>query len=170
MRRVRCGLPGGRPALRLLYGHSEEVATWVGWRIPYVAKRMTRDPTTEPFGPCQAIGVLNEAGELVAGVVYHSYDPDCPSVEMSFAATARNWLTRGLIRQLMEYPFKRLGCRRVTGCTPKRAKEARGFLDAFGFKREGSIRQAFGDDDAIISGLLAKEWETSRFNRRPASH
>jgi len=155
--------------LRLLYGHSDEVAAWVGWRIPYVAKRMARDPAT-PFGACQAIGVLNSAGELVAGVVYHSYDPDCPSVEMSFAASTRKWLTPNLIRELMGYPFNTLGCRRVTGCTPKRAREARQFLDGFGFKREGSVRQAFGDDDAIISGLLRKEWEASRFNRPTAIH
>lgn len=151
--------------MKLLYGHSDEVAAWVGWRIPYVAKRLTRDPAAPPFGPCQAIGVLNAANELVAGVVYHSYDQDCPSVEMSFAADTPKWLTRSLIHELMSYPFGTMGCKRVTGCTPKRAKAAREFLDAFGFKREGVVRQGFSDDDAIISGLLAREWAASRFNR-----
>lgn len=152
----------------MLYGHSGEVADWVGWRIPYVAKRLARDPTQPPFGPCQAIGVLNAGGDLVGGVVYHGYDPDCPSVEMSFAATTRKWLTRNLIYELMKYPFEGMGCKRVTGVTPKRAKAARDFLEDFGFKREGCVRFGFGDDHAIISGLLAKEWAESRFNRPAA--
>lgn len=155
--------------MKLLYGHSDEVALWVGQRIPYVARRMARDPASPPFGPAQAIGVINQAGALVAGVVYHGYDPDCPSVEMSFAADTAKWLTRKLIYELMTYPFEGMGCRRVTGVTPKRAKAARAFLDAFGFKREGVVRSGFMDDDAIISGLLAKEWATHRFNRLTAT-
>lgn len=156
--------------MKLLYGHSDEVAIWVAQRIPYVAKRLARDPLSPPFGPAQAIGVLDAAGTLVAGVVYHGYDQDCPSVEMSFAADTPKWLTRTLICELLSYPFDGLGCRRVTGVTPKRAAAARRFIDRFGFKREGVARQAFGNDDAIISGLLAREWRQSRFSRPPATH
>lgn len=150
--------------MRLLYGHSDEVALWVGLRIPYVARRLQRDPASLPFGPCQAIGVINAAGELVAGVVYHGYDPDCPSVEMSFASSTPKWLTKNLICALLIYPFQSLGCKRVTGVTPQSATSARRFLDHFGFKREGCIRFGFGDQHAIVSGLLAKEWARSRFN------
>lgn len=154
--------------MKLLYGHSAEVADWVGRRIPYVAKRLARDPTVSPFGAAQAIGVIDAAGSLIAGVVYHGYDPDCPSIEMSFAAATAKWLTRDLICELLRYPFEGLGCRRVTACTPRRATSARRFIDRFGFKREGCVRFAFGSDHAIISGLLASEWAQSRFNREPA--
>ncbi len=150
--------------MKLLYGHSDEVALWVGWRIPYVARRLQRDPASLPFGACQAIGVLNAANELVGGVVYHSYDPDCPSVEMSFAASSSKWLTRALIGELLRYCFRDLQCRRVTGLTPRKATSARRFLDKFGFKREGCVRFAFGSDHAIVSGLLREEWAQSRFN------
>ena len=37
--------------------------------------------------------------------------------------------------------------------TPKRAKEARRFIDVFGFKREGVVRRGFGDDDAIVGEI-----------------
>lgn len=150
--------------MKLLYGHSDEVAAWVGWRIPYVARRLARDPTSLPFGPAQAIGVINLAGELVAGVVYHGYDPDCPSVEMSFAADTAKWLTKALIGELLRYCFTGLSCRRVTALTPRRATSARKFIDRFGFKREGCVRFGFGTDHAIVSGLLAEEWAQSRFN------
>lgn len=56
-----------------------------------------------------------------------------------------------------------LRCQRLTAITPRRAKAARRFLDAFGFKREGLIRKGFGDDDAVVSGMLKREWEASRW-------
>lgn len=149
--------------MKLLYSHSDEVATWVGWRIPYVAKRLARDPTAPPFGPAQAIGVINEAGELVAGVVYHGYDQDCPSVEMSFAASTPKWLTRAIIGELLRYPYDGLGCKRITGVTPRKATSARRFLEKFGFRREGVATDAFGDDDAIISRLLKREWLATKW-------
>ena len=65
--------------------------------------------------------------------------------------------------RIYDYPFDQLGCGRLTAVTPRRARAARRFLDAFGFKREGLVRQGFGDDDAVISGLLKREWEASRW-------
>ncbi len=49
------------------------------------------------------------------------------------------------------------------------AKAARRFLDAFGFRREGLVRKGFGDDDAMISGLLKREWEASRWRLPPSA-
>ncbi|HXQ10980.1 MAG TPA: GNAT family protein [Caulobacteraceae bacterium] len=82
---------------------------------------------------------------------------------MSFASETPRWLTRNLIRQILSYPFDQLGCQRITAITPKKARAARAFLDHFGFKREGVVRRGFGSDDAIISGLLKREWMRSRW-------
>lgn len=149
--------------MKLLYGHSEEVALWVGMRIPYVAKRLARDPLQAPFGASVATGVITEAGEMIGGVVYHSYDPDCPSIEMSFACSTPRWLTRALICELLRYPMQDLSCRRITAVTPRRATSARQFLEKFGFRREGVATEAFGDDDAIISRLLKREWLATKW-------
>jgi RimJ/RimL family protein N-acetyltransferase len=62
-----------------------------------------------------------------------------------------------------------LKCARITSQTPKRNRRARQFLQKFGFKQEGCVRLGFGDDDSIISGLLASEWACHRFNRERAS-
>lgn len=146
--------------MRLVYGEDQLVAAWVAARIPHMARWGTAD-----FGPCQAIGVAAEDGEPLAGVVYHNYRPHTRDIELSFASASPKWLTRRLIVGLMSYPFSQLDCQRVTGVTPKRSRAAREFLDKFGFKREGVIRRGFGDDDAIISGLLKHEWERSRWVR-----
>lgn len=149
--------------MRVLWGHSEAVAQWVGWRIPYVARRMARNGPEQPFGPAQAAGILDASGVLVAGVVYSNYDPDCPSMELSFAAATPRWLTRPIICELLRYPFETANCLRITGVTPRKATSARRFLEKFGFKREGLVRRGFGTDDAVISGLLRTEWQASKW-------
>jgi RimJ/RimL family protein N-acetyltransferase len=82
---------------------------------------------------------------------------------VSFASETPRWLTRNLIRQILAYPFDQLACQRLTAITPKKARAARAFLDHFGFKREGVVRRGFGADDAIVSGLMKREWVRSRW-------
>lgn len=158
MRRVRPHLRGRGADLKLLHGHADEVAAWVGWRIPLVRKRLERG-IAQPFGPAYAIGVLDRENRLVAGVVYHNWDPDCRSVELSFASDTPKWLHPSLIRELMGYAYESLQVNRVNALTPKHFKDARRFLDKFGFKREGCATDGFGPgQDAIISRLLKREW------------
>lgn len=136
--------------MRLVIGRDAAVADWVGTRIPHVGGGGA-------FGPCAALGVEGKSGALIGGVVFSNWQPSCRSIEASFASDTPRWLTRGLIAQIMAYPFDQLGCQRVTAITPRKAKAARRFLDAFGFKREGLVRKGFGDDDAVVSGLLRRE-------------
>lgn len=143
--------------MRLIWDQPEIVSAWVAARIPEMAG-------TEGFGPCQAAAVVGSDGQMLGGVVFTHYQPKYGAIDLSFASESRRWLTRWNITQMMRYPFGQLQCQRVTTFTPRRNREARRFLDAFGFKREGSVRRGFGDDNAIISGLLREEWEASRFN------
>lgn len=160
--------------MRCAYGYDAQVADWVAQRIPHMGRG-------EDFGPCAAIGVVDENDVILGGVVFHSYRRAYGDIELSFASQAsaevrdrmrssgtravssRRWLTQPIIRELLSYPFVQLQCQRVTGVTPRRATSARRFLDHFGFKREGNVRRGFGDDDAIISGLLREEWLASRW-------
>lgn len=151
--------------MRLLYGQKEFVAHWVASRIPLMAQVVASNPPGEAFGPCNAIGVVDENGTPVGGVVYHQWQPIFRTIDLSFAADTPRWLTPALVRALLSYPFDDLGCQRVTALTPKRNRRARRFLEKFGFKREGCVARGFDSDDAIISGLLVEDWRAHRFNR-----
>jgi len=142
--------------LRLLYGHNETVSQWVASLIPGMTE----------FGPSTAIGVINDSGTLVGGVVFHDYQPQWKNIQVSFAATQANWLTPNLVCAILSYPFDQVGVARITSLTPKRNRRARQFLNKFGFRLEGNIRLGFGDDDAILSGLMRTDWEKHRFNGR----
>jgi RimJ/RimL family protein N-acetyltransferase len=153
-------------ARRIIVGHDAEVAFWTGLRIPHVRQRMEREPTPQPFGACVAFGVANGQGELIAGVVYHNYYPDYRGIEVSCASTTPMWADPAAIGTILRYPFTTAGCVRVTALTPRRqtgATSPRRFLEGLGFKREGSVRLGFGDDNAILYGLLESEWRAGRF-------
>lgn len=147
--------------MKLLFGHDALVAEWVASRIPHVGAGME-------FGPCQAIGAVNDHGVIEAGAVYHAYQPRFRSLEISFALDAKGRLTRGVIGAMLRYPFGQLQCQRITACAPLKATSTREFLEKLGFRREGVVRLGFGNDHAVIYGLMAKEWARSPYHDREA--
>jgi RimJ/RimL family protein N-acetyltransferase len=132
------------------------VAEWTRQRIPLMAEN--------GFGPCAAIGVENGGGRLIAGVVYHGWQPPYGTIEISCASDSAIWLTRSLITGILSYPFVQLGCQRISAATPRSAHIARKFLRQIGFVPEGISRRGFGTQDAMLFGMLAEEWAVNRFN------
>lgn len=143
--------------MKLVSGFDALVSEWVGRKIT---------GESHVWGPHTAIGVVDKDDTLIGGVVFNNYRPEFGNIEVSFASDRADWLTPRLVRGILHYPFYQLGCQRITSVTPKRNRPARQFLQKFGFKHEGTIRRGLGDDDAIISGLLLKEWQEHRFHGR----
>ena len=133
---------------RLLFGFDPGVAAWVCERIPHV-----RD-----FGPCAAIGVMT-GGRLVAGVVYHDYQPDFGSVQLSMAADSSTWARRELIAGLLHYPFEQLGCWSVFTLTPEDNKKAVKVNEHIGFKKKTILPHAFGKKrHAVFCQMLKPDY------------
>lgn len=153
--------------LHTLYGHDRDIAHWVAERIPHLRPRLQHFEHGMVFGPCAAIGVVDDLGALIAGVVFHGYDPFTGNIEVSCASDTPRWGNREIFREILRYPFSQLSCTRCTAVTPRRAPPGatspRKFLEGLGFVREGSVRRGFGSENAIIYGLLAEEWATGRF-------
>ena len=60
------------------------------------------------FGHCVGLGFLGRDG-IEAGFVYHDYQPDFGTIEITGAA--RGWIgTRGKLRAVFSYPFDQLDC------------------------------------------------------------
>lgn len=148
--------------MKLLFGYPDAVADWVGRRIETVG-------SGPAFGKCYAIGAVNDEGALGAGAVYHNWQPQFGGIEISFAKDPAAQLTRGVIGALLRYPFVTLECKRITACAPLKATSTRDFLEKLGFKREGVVRLGFGNDHAVVYGMLArKEWANSPFFKSSA--
>lgn len=113
-------------------------------------------PHVESWGAWyQAIGLENDDGDLISGVVYNLYSG--ADIAMHVAGVGPNWLSRSYLRAAFTYPFVQLGCRRVSGFVPASNAAARRFDEHVGFQREGLMRHALPDDDIIVYGMLREE-------------
>lgn len=149
--------------MRLILDDSANVCAWVSERIPQMGGGYFDQYAI-------GIGVASNDGGALGGVVFHDYQPRARNIEVSFASDGPRWLSRAMISGILAFPFDQLQLNRITTLTPRLNVPARRFVELFGFKREGVIRQGFGDDDMIVSGMLRSEWSRSRFNlhRDPA--
>jgi len=134
--------------MQCVYGLDQAVCAWVAARVPYLTG----------FGPSVAVGVAR-GSVIVAGIVWHAYSPTQPggNIEVTMAADSAMWLRPRILTELLNYPFKQLGCHRITAVVARKNKRSRRFVEHFGFKLEGVVRQGFGQEDAMIYGMLRSE-------------
>ena len=88
--------------LDYVYGHDAIVADFVAHLIPHCRRG---------FGPqAVAVGVV-DGSVLIAGIVYHNWDPEAGIIEISGAALPGvQWLTRETLKRMYRYPFFVCGC------------------------------------------------------------
>jgi len=79
-------------------------------------------------------------------------------------------VTRGTISELLKYPFHVLDCQRISAVTPSHYSDWIDALERIGLSREGLKRKGFGDDDAVMTGLLREEWLSGPFRPRGMSN
>lgn len=147
--------------LDYVYGHDEIIAGFVAALIPHCQRG---------FGNCKAIGVVS--GErLIAGIVYYNYDPEAEIIEIAGAALpGSNWLTRGTLARMYQYPFLQLNCQMVVQRTPADNARLLGILAAYGYSLI-TVPRLFGRArDGVICSLTREAWEGNRFNQRLRHH
>lgn len=109
------------------------------------------------FGECTAIGFGDDKVGLVAGVVYHDYNPDYGSIEMSAFSTVRDWTTRDNIALIFgKYPLLQLSCRVIVGRHSEHNHRARRIWKNLGAS-EHLLPELRGPDEAEVVALLKRE-------------
>lgn len=148
----------------LIFGHSEKLAAWAAAQIPQMRGG-------NGFGPCTAIGIAsgpNEDDELYGVVVFHDYIPHLRTIQVSDAARSPKWLTKGVIRAVLYYPFMQLNCYRVWGAIPHTNLRAIRLNKGLGLKVDGTLRHAFGPGvHAVMVSMLKPEYLKSRWAPLP---
>ena len=131
--------------------------------IPYVDSVIGGD---ERFSPdCMCFGILDADGEIEGGCVFTSYDG--AGVVLHSAGSSPAWLNRTFLRVVFSYPFKQLGCRRLTTMVREDNKHAQQIALKAGFKYEGLLRAAEPDGcGLLVYGMLIDEcrWIKDRPN------
>lgn len=138
--------------LRIVAGQRERVGLWMLERIG----GLTQTP-----GGYEAIGVAR-GDRLVGGCLYTEYRPCKDGGNIIMFAAGHNWLSRGVIRELLGYPFRQrpygLNCHRVTVTIARSNRVSRKLVSDLGFREEGKVRRGYDvKQDLMIYGLLRDE-------------
>ncbi|MGL4310624.1 MAG: hypothetical protein ACRCSU_09070 [Paracoccaceae bacterium] len=103
-------------------------------------------------------------GGRIGGVVYHDWNPEAGTIQMS-AAGGDGWLTRRVLWAMHSYPFE-IGCQMVVLQTSTENHVMRRIAKAYGY-REIIIPRLMGRAaDASILTLTEEDWRGSRFHKR----
>ena len=147
--------------LHYVYGQDEIIADFVTRMIPHANGR--------GFGKCKTIGVVNDDGHLIAGIVYHDYNPEAGVIMLAAAAIPKSrWLTRETIRRMYEYPFEQIGMQMIMQPTPADNEPLLRQLAALGFMFVSVPRMYGRERDGVLALLTREAWLTMKFIRRPA--
>lgn len=150
--------------LGYVYGHNEIVADFVAKLTPHCRRG---------FSNCQTIGVIDHAlnGRLIAGLVYHNYDPEAGIIEISGAAFSdRQWLTRETIKRMYQYPFFGCGVQMVVQRTPADDEVLLAMLAKYDYTFIRMPRLFGPARDGVICCLTYEAWCNNRFNKRFKHH
>ncbi len=114
-------------------------------------------------GECQAVGYADESG-LIGGVLFHNWDAEAGTLELTSFFARHDWLTRGRLREIFGYPFG-IGCRMAVARTPESNTRARRVWKALG-ARETRIPDLHRPGQALcILTLSSDDWRASKFMR-----
>lgn len=142
---------------------NEGIAAFVGARI---------EGGSRGFGRHMSMGIID--GEtLLAGVVFHNYNPEARVIEFTAASNSRRWLTRQSLWAMFNYAFNTAKCQMVVMRVSEdnRMWNGRGIqriLKAYGFK-ETRIDDLRGKGIAeLIYTLTGEAWASNGFHPQHA--
>jgi RimJ/RimL family protein N-acetyltransferase len=107
------------------------------------------------FGECAAIGF---GTPLVAGFVYHNWNPEAATIEISGASTRRDWCNKSLLRIIFDYPFDQLGCQLVIARHSVDNTRVRRIWKSLGADEYIIPRLRGRNDDEAIATLTVEAW------------
>src|SRR5215467_4856004 len=144
--------------LRYVHGYDEEVSAFVAHMIPSMHGR--------GFGECKTIGVVRDDGEMIAGIVYHNWNPQAGVIEMSAAAIpGSRWFTRRTADVMYEYPFVQLDCQMIMQLTPADDERLLGQLARGGYMFVLVPRLLGRDQDGVLCLFTREMWIDNKILR-----
>jgi len=150
--------------LDYVYGYDEIVGKFVADLIPHCRERGL--PAAS-----KTIGVIDGEGRLIAGLVYHGYQPEAGVIEISAAALpGKYWLTRETIRRMYQYPFLQCQCQMVVQRVAATDERQLRQLAAYNFAFIRIPRLLGRDQDAVLCLLTYEDWAANKFNKRYKHH
>jgi hypothetical protein len=149
-------------SLEYVYGYDGVVGAFVARLIPHCQRG---------FGfNIKTIGVV-DGHELIAGIVYHNWEPEAGIIEISAAALpGEPWLSRETLRRMFGYPFLECKCQMVVQRIPADDERQQSMMARFGYMLIKVPRMYGRDRDGVLALLTVEDWAENKFNRRLRHH
>ncbi len=133
----------------------QAVAKWVADRIPGLE---------HGFGPCAALGLVDDAGKAVAGFVFHDLQtwPGGSTMQLSLASDSPRWLLqrKTIAKTVLHYPFYTQGIWKLWTAIPHTSERTLKLGQSFGFTREAMLVDQFGrKKHAMISRMFKRDYD-----------
>lgn len=103
----------------------------------------------------QGLGI-EEDGQLIAGVVYDSYEEGA-RISSHCAGIGKRWLNKTFLHMMFDYPFNQLKVNVVINTVSSNNKDSMRFTEHLGFKQVARIEGGASDGDLIIYALYKKD-------------
>lgn len=141
----------------IVTGQDFEVAKFVASRI---------DGCERGFENFKTLGIVDDEGQLIAGLVYHNWNPESAVIEISGAADNPRWLTRPVLHDMFSYPFQQIGVQMVVMRVSEKNKRLHRILKAYGFDDYRIPRLRGRNEAEMIYTLTDDAWRSSAFERK----
>lgn len=121
----------------------------------------------KPFSVGTAMAVVHGAS-MVAGVVFHDYDPDAGIIQVSGASDDRRWMTRPVLWAIYNYAFNVLGCQAVIQRNDPDNEYLARMMPRYGFDRYDIPRLRGRNKGEAIFVLTDDAWRKNGFHKEHA--
>lgn len=132
--------------------------------VPFVLAQMGEGG--RDFGRCQTMAVMGRDGEMVAGIVFHNWNPRTGVIEVSAAATDPRWAQRQVLGTAMDYVYNTAGCQMVVARTHESNVSVRKLWKAMGASEYLIPRLRGRDASEAILTVTKEAWAGCRLARR----
>lgn len=142
--------------IRSTWTHPQEVAAFVSLGLWGGKREITN---------CQAVGFYNEIEGLIAGILFHNYDPETSVIEITAYSAHRKWLNKARVCEIFQYPFDQIGLRLCVARFSENNTRSARIWRTFGASLH-RIPELRGEGEAeIIAVLRRDDWKNSKFVR-----
>lgn len=149
--------------LHYVYGQDDIVAPFVAQFLPYI------DPRGFPR-PMKTVGIVEDDGRLIAGLVYTNWNYKAGTIEISGAALPKhNWLTRETIFRMYGFPFLECDAQMVIKKVSADNEHLLAQLARGGFMFVQVPRLYGRGHDGVMCLLTREEWDRHPLYRRKQS-
>lgn len=99
-----------------------------------------------------------DGDSLVAGTVYHNWQPDEGVIELTSGSTTPRWLSKPVVRAMFHIPFAMIGARLCVLRVSERNTRMRRIAQRFGFEETVIPRLRGPNESECIYTLSAEDW------------